>query len=194
VNPFLTIAAILALCQIPTLLRTGQFGQSIPLARIMVVGVLMLMFAVATFTTLRFFRQRARAEGVAFPTGNGGTPYRLFAHDRAWQAWEETVSWIHAKASSDAVVATSAPHFCYLCTGMRANFPPMDADVEQARRLLEAVPTSYVIIDELGFVDISRRYAQPAVESDPARWRLVHSVRATKTYAPASSAEDLTAP
>ena len=58
----------------------------------------------------------------------------------------------------------------------------MDADPEHARRLLEAVPVSYVIVDQLDFVDISRRYARPAVESDPAAWRLVQSIGKTTIY------------
>ena len=59
----------------------------------------------------------------------------------------------------------------------------MEADPERARRLLEMVPASYVIIDGLDFVDISRRYARPAVESDPTGWRVVYSKDKTKTYA-----------
>ena len=58
----------------------------------------------------------------------------------------------------------------------------MEADPARARRLLEMVPVSYVIVDDLEFVDISRRYARPAVEGDPAHWRVVHSIAGTKTY------------
>ena len=42
---------------------------------------------------------------------------------------------------------------------------------------------SYVIVDELEFIDISRRYALPAVEDDSAGWRLAHSIGVTRIYA-----------
>ena len=73
-------------------------------------------------------------------------------------------------------------------TGLRAVLPPMEARPEHARRLMEAVPVSYVIIDELGFLDVSRRYAGPAID-DPTHWRLVHTVDKTKTYARLTNAE-----
>ena len=50
--------------------------------------------------------------------------------------------------------------------GRRAVFPPMEIDPAHARRLLEAVPVSYVIVDAFSYpIDSSRRYALPAVES-----------------------------
>lgn len=60
--------------------------------------------------------------------------------------------------------------------------PPMEVDAWRAERLLEAVPVAYVIVDKLDFVDVTRRYALPAVETDPAKWRLVHSVEGAKIY------------
>jgi hypothetical protein len=46
----------------------------------------------------------------------------------------------------------------------------------RVRRLLEAVPVSYVIVDKLEFLDLSRRYALPAVNGDPIGWHLVYSI------------------
>ena len=83
----------------------------------------------------------------------------------------------------DAIVATSSPHLCYLLTGRRAVLPPMEIDPAHARRLLEAVPVSYVIVDEFSYpIDSSRRYALPAVESHPASWRVVHAIDGTRIY------------
>ena len=58
----------------------------------------------------------------------------------------------------------------------------MEPDPARARRLLEAVPVSYVVIDELKFLDMSRRYAHPAVEGDSLGWHPVHSVKGTQIY------------
>jgi hypothetical protein len=111
----------------------------------------------------------------------------LFSHDRSWQAFEEAANWIDAHARPDAIVATTAPHFLYLLTGLRTVIPPMEPDPAHARRLIEAVPISYVIIDELKFLDMSRRYARPAVEGDPLGWHPVHSINGTQIYERATS-------
>jgi len=39
-----------------------------------------------------------------------------------------------------------------------------------------------VLIDQFAYRDFSRRYALPAVENDPTRWRLVYAIRRTKVY------------
>jgi hypothetical protein len=59
----------------------------------------------------------------------------------------------------------------------------MEANPTRARHLLEAVPVSYVIIDEIGeMASFGRRYALPAVQGDAVGWRLVHSVDGTQIY------------
>ena len=73
--------------------------------------------------------------------------------------------------------------------GCARHLPPMEADPARARRLLETVPVSYVIVDKLDFVDVSRRYARPAVEGDPAHWQVVHAIDGTKIYGRGSSTE-----
>ena len=179
--PFLAICALLGFSLIHTALADRRPG--ITALRMAMVGLLALAFVMEGFSATKMFWQRWKKEArtVATKSEQSGSP--LFFHDRTWQTWEETASWISAHAPPDAIVATSAPHFFYLRTGMRAILPPMEADPERARRLLEMVPASYVIIDGLDFVDISRRYARPAVESDPAGWRVVCSKDKTKTYA-----------
>ena len=37
------------------------------------------------------------------------------------------------------------------------------------------MPVRYVVLDSLDYLDLSRRYAGPAVRSDPERWRLVYT-------------------
>jgi hypothetical protein len=179
--PFLIIAAVLALSRIDAVLRAPELGRVATLGRVALASVLVLTVAVQARAALWLFGERARGEGAAFvPGGTAGA--RFFYHDRSWRAWEEAVAWIDAHAPPDAIVATNALHFCYLRTGRRVVLPPMEADRGRARRLLEAVPVSYVIIDELEFQDVSRRYARPAVENDPVGWHLVYSIKGTQIY------------
>ena len=92
------------------------------------------------------------------------------------------MAWIDAHAPPDAIVATASPHLCYLLTGRHAVLPPMESDPVYARQLLEAVPVSYVIVDELEF----HRHITPVCPSrggdHAAAWRLVHSIGVTRIY------------
>ncbi len=181
-TPFLTICAVLAMSRIPVVLRRKARGRAATFAQVAAGGILLVTFAAQSYAALDIFRERrsdgARVIGIA----GGKSDSRLFFHDRSWQNWEKAIDWIKEHSAPDAIIATSSPHFCYLRSGRLAVLPPMEANPERARHLLEAVPASYVIVDELGFVDISRRYAGPAVESDSARWPLVMAFDNTKVY------------
>jgi hypothetical protein len=181
--PFLTIAAVCALSWIGATLRARELGWARTVGRVGLASVLVLTFIVQAHAASSMFRYHQSAEACSFvPAGSNADAARFFFHDRFWRTWEEALAWIDAHAPPDAIVATSSPHLCYLLTGRHAVLPPMESDPVHARRLLEAVPVSYVIVDELEFVDISRRYAFPAVENDPAGWRLAHSIGATRIY------------
>ena len=171
------------------MLRLPELGRVAALARVALASVVVLTVAVQAHAALWLFGERACAHGATFVPGGGTVGARFFYHDHSWRAWEEATAWIDGHAPPDAIVATNAPHFCYLRTGRRAVLPPMESDPVRARRLLESVPVSYVIIDELKFLDISRRYALPAVRSDPVVWQLVYSIEGTQIYQRASSAE-----
>jgi hypothetical protein len=180
-GPFLAISAVLALSEIDTALRKYCSGWAACLGQLVMPSVLVLMLALESFATLRLFRQRASPEGVATVASSTGS-YRLFAYSRAWQDWESAAKWIEAHAPASAIVATMPSHFCYLLIGRLSILPPMDLNRSRVCELLEAVPVFYVIVDQIEFPDLSRRYALPAVESDPGKWRLVHSVKGTRIY------------
>lgn len=179
--PLFDICFLLAWRQTRSALPAKSLGQAGTVARLALTGVLVLAFAMELYTASRFFRARQLPGGLVLDPAKPDQ-YRLFAHNPTWRAWEKALKWIDANAPKDAIIATSAPHFCYLLTGHRAVLPPMESDKNRARRLLEAVPVSYVVVDTLEFLDVSRRYALPAVESDPAEWRLLHSVAGARVY------------
>jgi hypothetical protein len=180
--PFLIIAAVLALSGIDALLRAAERRVVTTLGQVTLASVLVLAIIVQAHAALWLFGERARANGATFVPAGSRTGAHFFYHDRSWRAWEEATAWIDAHAPADAVVATDAPHLCYLRTGRRAVLPPMESHPVRARRLLDAVPVSYVIVDELRFLDVSRRYALPAVHGDGTRWFLVYSVNGTQVY------------
>jgi hypothetical protein len=188
-TPFLAICALLGLSWIRSTLLGYGGNLRAAAARTLVIGFLILTFGVQIFPIVKLYQQRRSDARRTFAAGQGRTNPVLFYHDSSWEAWDETAEWVRIHARPDAIIATSAPHLFYLRTGLQAVLPPMEVDPERARRLLDWVPVSYVIVDQLGFLDISRRYARPAIESDPTHWRLVHWIDGTATYAHADSAE-----
>jgi len=109
------------------------------------------------------FRQR-HYEPSTFVPGQGIDGPRWFYYESAWAHWETAVRWIGSHADRREVVVTTSPHLCFLWTDLRAVMPPMEIDPEEERRLLNSIPASWIIVDELKFLDISRRYARPAIE------------------------------
>lgn len=144
-------------------------------------AVVFLMVVPACYMTLRLLWLRMGSE--ARVVGEATEPiYRLFSHDRSWQAWEKSAQWIMANSSVNAITATTCPQFFYLRTGRQAVLPPMEESSESELSLLGAVPVTYVIIDELVYSDIARRYAAPAMADNRSTWRLVYSIDGTLIY------------
>ncbi len=115
---------------------------------------------------------------------------RLFFYTDAWRAQDEAIAWLATAAPPGAIVATSTPFRVYLATGLRSVFPPLEADVAEADRLLAAVPVDYLVVDDLRFIHIAitGRYAEPVVQAFPERWTLVYGApgRGTRVYRRAS--------
>lgn len=181
--PFLAIAAMLALSQLYVVLGAAQLRPaSITVGQVSLVGLLLLPIALQIYTARELFYQRERL-GASFVPGRGAARQHFFYHGRSWRTWEEAAGWIANNSRPDAIVATTQRHLCYLRTGRQAVLPPMEPDPTRARRLLEAVPVSYVIIDEIGeMASFGRRYALPAVQGDAVGWHLVHSIYGTRIY------------
>ena len=179
--PFLTIAALLGLSEIIMTLSGRWTRNATLLLRVVSVSLLLIAVVVELHTANWLFSERAR-QPVIFPHAQTELTPKWFLYDESWQCWQRAMSWIDAHAPPGAVIATSAPHFYYLQTGRLAVLPPMEADPHEERRLLAAVPVSYAVVDQLEFLDTTRRYLLPAMESDPAGWRAVHTIEGTTIY------------
>jgi len=189
-TPFLAIAAMLALSRLRAVLRADRLRPAtITVGQVALAGLLLLPFVLQIYAACELFYQRERV-GASFVPGRGAANQHFFYHSRPWRTWEEAAAWIGANTPADAIVATTQRHLSYLRTNRRAVLPPMESDPVRARRLLEAVPVSYVIVDEIGeMASFGRRYALPAVQSDPVRWHLAHSIYGTRIYERANGPE-----
>lgn len=102
-------------------------------------------------------------------------PLRLLTYEPVWHALDPALEWVKRNAEPRAIVATSVPHLAYLRTGRKSVLPPMDPNPAEASRLLDSVPVSYLVLDQLGLPGISERYAAPVVARFPDRWKLSYT-------------------
>ena len=182
--PFLAVAALLALSQLGAALRTSRRRRplTVTVGQIALAGLAVLALTSQTYTACQLFYQRCRS-GANLAHDGGPVSQHYFYYGGRWRAWEAAAAWIGANTPPDAIIATPERQLCYLRTSRRAILPPMEANPTRARQLLEAVPVSYVIIDEIGeMASFGRRYALPAVQGDAVGWHLVHSVDGTQIY------------
>ncbi len=180
-SPFLTVAAVLGLTAIGNVLQARRLNLGAISTWVIASLFLLCAVIVQIHTLLWLFSDEVR-QRVTFVGKQLDPDSRWFLYDRTWQAWQKNVDWLEDHAPANAIVATTAAHFYYLQTGRLAVYPPMEVDPAQELRMLDSVPVSYVIVDELAMLEIARRYASPAVISDLARWRVVYSVDQTRLY------------
>ncbi len=118
------------------------------------------------------YRSAARGKGMES---------RLFFYDLGWSNFDESLAWLKTRANTGEVIATKAPHWAYLSTGLKAVMPPMEVDPAVAQQLLDSVPVDYLIIDQLVFLDIVSRYAEPVIRAFPDRWSLLYTAPGGRT-------------
>jgi hypothetical protein len=178
--PFFTLAAVLGAVWVGRQLIEHTRGVGRMIGMTVLGGLFVATGLVQVFSVRNSYIVRHFSAPVGADAGKLFTP-KWFYHDQTWTDWAKAVDWIERNTPNEAIIATVAPHYAYLKTGRLAVMPPMEVDPARARLLMQNVPVSYVIIDELAFADISRRYALPAVASDPG-WRRVYHENQTSIY------------
>jgi hypothetical protein len=104
---------------------------------------------------------------------------RLLTYEPAWHALDPALEYVRRHAAATDVIATSVPHLAYLRTGKQSVLPPLESNPETAAEYLDAVPVSWLVLDDLGLPGLSERYAAPVVRRRPEDWRLVYTTPGT---------------
>jgi hypothetical protein len=170
-TPFLAIAASAVVSTSSTSADPARRQQQ----RLLLGSAMAIFVLLAEGLVLRVtFRTFYRPASFTNPEGKRASS-RLFYYDRHWAAHAASLDWLGKTASPHDVVATSTPHWSYLRNGRKAVLPPMEADPEQAQRLLDSVPVRFLVIDDPESPEIGRRYAEPVVRMHPELWELVFS-------------------
>jgi hypothetical protein len=170
--PFLALALVSAVRGWMSRVDWNVLGQT-PVRSIAAAGALALL-GVQAFALHRSFGD-LHAEVSLVDREGRRVRGRLFYYDHAWRAYDAGLDWLRKQAQPGVVVATSSPQLAYLRTGLKAVMPPLDPDAVNAQRLLDSVPVRYLIVDDLDFSDMTRRYVQPVADARPDLWSRVYA-------------------
>jgi len=171
VTPFLALALVqlLVVLRAWSIRRWSIRGQRATIAWVvLVVGTVLLLQVFAARRAYKELYVHSPMHWAGQPTAET----RLFFHDQPWVTYEECMTWLCEHAKTDAVVATTSPHWAHLHTGLKAVLPPMEIDPDLAQRLLDSVPITYAIVDQHQFLNTSK-YIRGAVARHPKLWTLV---------------------
>ena len=172
-TPFLTLAVVALLATSAKRAAAGA-GLGWRALRCALVAVVITIGAQQVMTLYRSMHKYPSPAVMVDRTGRRHD-YRLFFYDRAWRFHDDGLDWLAHQARPGDVVATSTPHWAYLRTGLPAVMPPYEPDGARAAALLDQVPVTYLIVDQLAFLDVGRRYTMPAIAHAPAHWQLVYA-------------------
>jgi hypothetical protein len=175
----LTFVATALLVIVPWFARRCALGRTagLFLATAPLAGMLLVQAVIATSLL------RNLSPVSYYDTAGRERLLRLLTYEPHWHALDFAFEWIRRNTEANAVVATSVPHLAYLRTGHKAVLPPLEPDPEHANHLLDQVPVSYLVLDDLGRPPISEHYAAPVVAHRPENWRPVYETDGgTKVY------------
>jgi hypothetical protein len=181
VTPLLALflAESLAAFRVYTQRRWSTKGRAaVQIATALIVSTILV---VQLYTVVRLYKWRYE-QGPTYAGQGEQRGSRLFFYDHTWRDYDRALTWLKEVAKSDAVVASSAPHWTYLQTGLKTVVPPMEVDPEKAQQLVDSVPVNYVILGEIVIADIAGRYAKPAIQKYPKLWKLVYRAEDSLTW------------
>jgi hypothetical protein len=171
-TPFLTLALVYLLSWTAGRLRRtpATRWRAMHAGLIVATGVILIQQAYTLYKSYTI-----HLEPAVYTDAKGRTrEHRLFFYDRNWRLHDKALDWLATHARAGEVVATSTPHWASLRTGLPAVMPPYEANAATAARLMETVPVTYLIVDNLSFLDVGRRYARPVIEHAPQQWSLIY--------------------
>jgi hypothetical protein len=103
--------------------------------------------------------------------------YHVLHYSAAYPQTEAALKWLMSRADAHAVLAVSMPQWVYLQSGLKTVMPPLTTDPNQAQKLIDTVPVSFVVIEKLLMDDNFNTYFPKLVEHSPDKWKLVYSTQ-----------------
>ena len=183
VTPFLATLLVMSLVWCADAVRSWrlQHGTARRISAVHVLVALVLAGMIgAQLSTLSATYVRLRQPLTYVDAQGEPHTYRRFYYEPEWRTLHAAFDWVRAHAESTDVLATSTPHTAWAHTGVTSVILPLEDDPQAVIEMLDSVPVRFVVLDDIGYPNISPRYATPAIESRPDFWRLVHEIPAGK--------------
>jgi len=172
IAPITLIFVTVALAVISCWLNRTRSGQS-KAAILLPVAVLCMMLLLQSIIAMPFLRNLLP---VSYYNASGNERVlRLLTYEPHWHSLDRAFEWIRRNGKTDAIVATSVPQLAYLRSQHKAVLPPFEPNPDRAIELLDQVPVSYLVVDDLKRPPISDRYAAPVAKHHPNDWKLVYT-------------------
>ncbi len=169
-TPFLSLALVLALLRFQEFTARCPTKWVQPLGRIVLVGVMTPVLAAAAFGPQHLLRERHR------------TGARLIFYFKEWKEFDDSLAWLKDHVGPGDIVAAWSPHQVYLKTGCKAVMLPMEADFAKAQRLLDSVPVTYLLVDDVVLETMSDLYTKPIVRRNRTCWQRVYASGGGKVW------------
>jgi hypothetical protein len=181
------VAPITLIFLIVTLVIAGnalarRFTMQSALTNLLIRTIFIVMFLVQVGIAAVFLRNLLP---VSYYDGDGRErTFHLLTYGAPDHSLDSAFEWVRRHATAGAVIATAVPHRAYLRTGHKAVLPPFEPDPDRAIQLLDQIPVSYLVVDDLKRPPISDRYAAPLVQRNPGDWKLVYTSpgKGTRVY------------
>lgn len=119
-----------------------------------------------------FYRFSRYVDTIVYDLPDGRVArLRVFGYFPNERALNGGLSWLMKHAQPNDIVATYAPQWAYLRTGLKAVMPPFELNSERAQKLLDSVPVTYLIFED----NFTKKYVSLVIQSYPNLWREKYS-------------------
>lgn len=108
--------------------------------------------------------------------------YRLLHSPASFASMELAMHWLSGHAEPHSVVAVSMPHWVYLNTNLKTVMPPLEPNPSKAQRMLDSVPVSYLILEQMFMEHDFNQQFPSLVRNAPGKWQLVYSEQGVMIY------------
>ncbi len=173
--PLSAVALLSLLSWVPR--RLGDSTRKARIARLAAVAVLVMVLAQEAYTLRKIYRMLYYPATWVDGHGRQRT-YALYAFDRPWRLHTEALRWLRDQAAPGEIICTSTAQWAYLITGRKTVQPPWEPDPATVQHLLESVPVTYLVIDQLVAFEAAaadRRYTLPVLQAFPSQWQLIYT-------------------
>ncbi|MFL6416982.1 MAG: hypothetical protein ACJ74Y_15065 [Bryobacteraceae bacterium] len=111
--------------------------------------------------------------------------YNIMHSSGEYADTDEILRWLGSRADRRSVIAVTMPQWVYIRSGFKAIIPPLNTNADKVQKLVDTVPVSFVIVEDLLMSDNFNTYFPKVVESSPDRWKLIYSIQGSpvKLYA-----------